>query len=581
MRDINYMCEAVTRYSKSWWTIIGGYCLPYSIAYQTLGLDTTAVDDICAFSLKCALSDSLDEDCTCKNPSACRKAVNDSCKGSYLIYPRPDPLLSPYVYMSYARERDWTNKKPDSVLYKGQVKCMGYQLITNDTQLWPVTETFRLYRYRVSEYRICNMTEATGGIRNKSGPHYDINCWNNSKTFNNRSYQVSFRCTTRCISKYRVRDGTDDCYYSDEAFAINNSCPQIQRHRLQCSSSELTCLLIGELGTWGSACSNKRDEFDGESDKIILASIVCIQRTDPECAYLRNYIQMSSDNNTNKATVANNSIVNDHSTTAIPFQSYCNSLLNTKSGIDESPQFCKQWVCFSDEYQCLSGQCISQSWVCDGKFTLLTIFSRTFIFHIVFVGEWDCSDGSDEQSIFMLDYFNDHNSKLMNLTKIKERCYQQYRSNNTPFSDICNISLEYPCFRTGISDPLNITLHRPCINLTQIGDGKTDCLSDLDERNRLQCSDLGMLGFHFRLNDTFCVQYNLLCTTSYPWTSGTNVAYDTICFHQKKLFKNGTVSSCNSLNDVMCLDDVCLKNARCNVLTARTSTDVYHKVCHS
>ena len=50
---------------------------------------------------------------------------------------------------------------------------------------------------------------------------------------------------------------------------INNSCPQIQRHRLQCSSSELTCLLAGALGNWAAACSNGRDEFDYESGTVL------------------------------------------------------------------------------------------------------------------------------------------------------------------------------------------------------------------------------------------------------------------------------------------------------------------------
>ena len=231
------------------------------------------------------------------------------------------------------------------------------------------------------------------------------------------------------------------------------------------------------------------------------------QRTDPGCIYLRNYIQISSYNNTNKTTIADNSILDDHSTTTIPFRSYCNSFFDTKSGIDESPQFCEKWICSSDEYQCLSGQCIPQSWVCDGKFTLLVV-SLLYLFFFLSLGEWDCSDGSDEQRIFIMDHFNEHNSKLMNLTEIKEQCYQQYRSNNTPFSDICNISSEYPCFRTDIDDPFNLTLNRPCINLTQIGDGKTDCLSGLDERNRLQCSNMGMLGFHFQFNDNRCVAYS-------------------------------------------------------------------------
>jgi hypothetical protein len=45
----------------------------------------------------------------------------------------------------------------------------------------------------------------------------------------------------------------------------------------------------------------------------------------------------------------------------------------TKSGIDELPQFCTDWIRSIDEYQCLSGQCTSQNWVYDGKFILLAI----------------------------------------------------------------------------------------------------------------------------------------------------------------------------------------------------------------
>jgi hypothetical protein len=186
-------------------------------------------------------------------------------------------------------------------------------------------------------------------------------------------------------------------------------------------------------------------------------------------------------------------------------------------------------------------------------------------FFLFFAGEWDCHDGSDEQGIFIMDHFEKHNSKLMNLTKIKEQCYEKYRSNNTPFSNICNISLEYPCFRTGVDDPFNLTLNRPCINLTQIGDGETDCLTGLDERNRLQCPNLGMLGFHFQLDDSDCIQYMDLCTNHSRCTLGVNnVAYATVCFHQEKQFKNGTDSNCNSVKDVMCLNDTCIKGARCN-----------------
>ena len=175
--------------------------------------------------------------------------------------------------------------------------------------------------------------------------------------------------------KYRVRDGVRDCFVNEESTTINNSCSQIQRHRLQCSPSELTCLLVGALGNWGPDCYNGRDEFDEESDIVLFGNIFCNKNTDPECVYLRNYIQTSSQNKTNKVTIV------EDSSTAIPFRSYCNSFFDTNSAVDESAEFCEKWICLKDEYQCLSGQCISQDWLCDGKFIL---FVR-FIFILVFL----------------------------------------------------------------------------------------------------------------------------------------------------------------------------------------------------
>jgi hypothetical protein len=110
------------------------------------------------------------------------------------------------------------------------------------------TDGFPFYNYFLSKYYFCTIKQGIYTYHYSSGPRYDINCWNNSKTFNNRSYQVSFLCEIRRISKYRIRDGIRDCFRFEEAQSIDNSCPQIQRHRVQCSSSELTCLLVGTSG---------------------------------------------------------------------------------------------------------------------------------------------------------------------------------------------------------------------------------------------------------------------------------------------------------------------------------------------
>ncbi len=373
MRDANYMCEAVTRYSKSWWTINGGYCLPYPLAYRTLRLDTKVANDQCSFSVKCALSHGLDQDCKCKNATTCSNLVNDSCAYPYVFYPALYPLVSAHLYMYYKRERDWTNKNPTGIQYRGRMKCMGYQLIIKDSIWYSFSNNFQSYDYRTLENLPCFSTDETLSIRDYSGSRYDVHCWNKSKTFNNRSYQVSFHCWTRCISKYRVRDGVMDCYSGEEFVTINNSCPQIQRHRLQCSSSELSCLLASALGDLGPACLSGRDEYDSRDGKNLRGYIACEKRTDSRCNYLRNYIRISSLDNGGETIVANNSMLDDHSAIFIPFRSYCDSFFDTKSGSDESPPFCEEWACSSDEYQCLSGQCILQSWVCDSKFISLAI----------------------------------------------------------------------------------------------------------------------------------------------------------------------------------------------------------------
>ncbi|CAF1418976.1 unnamed protein product [Adineta steineri] len=561
MREVNYMCEAMTRNSKSWWTINNGYCLPYSIAYQSLKLDFIAVADAdeCSFLVKCALSDGLDQDCECKNAISCRTVINKTCEKYQFFYPRSGSFITPYAYLYYARDRDWTNKKPNWVLVNGRIKCIGYQFVTNGFRQFKFSERSLLYEHLVLENQICKLNQGVEGTRNYTGPRYDLNCWNNSKTFNNYSYQVSFLCQTKCISKYRIRDGVRNCYFDEESSTINNSCPQIQRHRLQCSSSQLTCLLVGALGDGVEDCSNGRDEYNDETDAVRFTDIFCSKNTDPECTYFRKYIQTSSKSDTSIVTPIGSSIFNDESTTIISFRSYCNSFFDTKSAFDESTELCTKWICLSDEYQCLSGQCIPQDWLCDG--------------------EWDCNDGSDEERLFVMNHLDEHNSKLMNITELKDLCYERYPSNKIPFADICNISYEYTCFRTDIDDLWNIKVNRPCINLTQIGDGKIDCLTGLDERNRLYCSNYGMLGFHLQFNDSLCMGYPTLCSDLHPWKPGVNVAYDTVCFHQRFKFKNNTNNNCKNWKDVLCLNDVCIQNARCNgILECPYGEDEYRCV---
>ena len=373
MRDIQYMCESVTRNSQPWWTIDGGYCLPFRLQYQTLDLDKTKTKDLCSFHVKCALSGSLDQNCTCKSVSECRDLIMRSCKNSTIQYPASGPLISPFVYMFYKRDSDWTERNIWIFRFVGRVKCLGYQLIRKSPLLIATNNDVAFYLNAIFENAFCTEPEDVLDYRNYSGVNYDRNCWNNSKTFNNRSYQVSSQCRIRCVSKYRIRDGIPDCVDPSEEYKnMNASCPQIQRHRFRCSSTELTCFLAAALLDFVPWCSNKRDAIDYESGLVLFGHVDCATRDDFGCIYLRDYIERSSAENVDQTILTNNSMLNDHTTTWIPFRSYCDSFFHTKSGFDETTEFCQNWICSMDEYQCLSGQCIPVTWICDGNSLFFT-----------------------------------------------------------------------------------------------------------------------------------------------------------------------------------------------------------------
>ncbi|CAF2888207.1 unnamed protein product [Rotaria sp. Silwood2] len=156
----------------------------------------------------------------------------------------------------------------------------------------------------------------------------------------------------------------------------------------------------------------------------------------------------------------------DHS---IKFWNYCDSYWEKSYGADEID--CQQWKCplhyFARRfYQCRTGQCISENWLCNGK--------------------WDCSDGSDEEGIQLLTErtVGEHNLKLFqllgtNLTEQKSRYLKE--NSKRSFMQFCDIKTEYASLLANVDDALNFRLNRPCINLTQLGDGRVDCYGGLDE----------------------------------------------------------------------------------------------------
>lgn len=186
-------------------------------------------------------------------------------------------------------------------------------------------------------------------------------------------------------------------------------------------------------------------------------------------------------------------------------------------------------------------------------------------------GEWDCSDASDEQAIFIIKEFSAHNRLLaVDFTKVLQTCWNRYRQQ--PFNNICNLTEQYPCLPANISSSIPLldqitSTHRPCISLNQIGDGISNCYGAIDERNLISdCTTSSeQIGFNFR-----CKTNNSLmnCQIEYPYLCNaimrcSNKQDDAVlCSYRPNI----SHSECNENNalDVVCYDGECKKNARCN-----------------
>ncbi len=63
---------------------------------------------------------------------------------------------------------------------------------------------------------LCTIDDRQFGYRDPLSSHKnDKFCWNNSLAFNARPYAVNLEICTisgECISQYRIRDGSSDCY---------------------------------------------------------------------------------------------------------------------------------------------------------------------------------------------------------------------------------------------------------------------------------------------------------------------------------------------------------------------------------
>ncbi|CAF4569348.1 unnamed protein product, partial [Rotaria sp. Silwood2] len=134
-----------------------------------------------------------------------------------------------------------------------------------------------------------------------------------------------------------------------------------------------------------------------------------------------------------------------------------------------------------------------------------------------------------------------------------------YKNTSQPFSNRCNIELEYPCLSAKADEPWNFDKYPPCINISRVGDGISDCYDSDDERNTLQCQgNQWMMGFHFQCKKSHtCINYDSLCNNQERCEHGED---DILCRYKLRLSN----ISCSGSQEYLCLNNTCLSNVRCN-----------------
>ncbi|CAF3477340.1 unnamed protein product [Rotaria socialis] len=548
-RERQWKCELNNR-EIMWTNPANGHCLDYVD-------NTTNVlkeENDCIFIHKCALTRQGQHYlCPCAG-NGCRAYFHRYCSShdiSLFAYPS-GRIFTPFVETYYkSNEHNFDrNVWPDVFIFTRSIKCNNEMLAAPDIvnqKDWLVNEALVVAYVRVLnayplEVLLCERHHSINANKTNYG-----NCWNGS--YPNQARHCPDSIPYSCISKYNVKDGIRDCArMADETmdnWFDDYSYSSIQKHRFQCSETEQTSLTVMSIGDNRADC--KKSNYDEYSEKhnTELNHLKCVSRDSADCIFIRQYIAESSIEDTNNTEKVDNSM---------KFWNYCDSYWEKSYGADETD--CHQWKCPShytskEFYQCRSGQCISNNWLCNG--------------------EWDCSDGSDEEGIQLLTEhtIGEHNLKLFqllktNLTQLKNRCLK--KNSERPFTQFCDRETEYPCLLANVDDPMNFRLNRPCINLRQLGDGRADCYGGLDERNILNCSTHEQLGFGFKCNiNDRCLRRSQQCTINHRCFNGNDRLLCIYLYNNSNVKCNGQLSTA-TVTDVHCLNGNCLPNSRCNGL---------------
>ena len=437
------------------------------------------------------------------------------CSSWNVVHYPAGALIAPYIVGYY----DDTFRFPEERLWKlnGTIKCRGFQI-----HFSMMVQNRDFYDLLDLENYACS-SDVNGYAISAGG--YDLHCYNDSRTFNNRSYNIHHSCldSRMCPSVYRIEAQWTLCSnethprYSNET--IEKSCSNARRHRFRCSLEEITCFYARDLGDSYSWCQNEHDEYSMLTGKT-LTTIQCSKDSKVDCQFLRRYIQDSWSSNRYHDNHLANALISK-----LSFRLYCDTFPDTLLTGDEDSANCRSWWrCLSGQWQCHSGHCIESSWVLDGQ--------------------WDCPDGLDEENVFAFDYHpSNHNYSWLNISSLTERFNYHY----PPASlwSFCNATTGFPCFPSHFSHADLQPKH--CINTTFIGISPVDCFLECDEKTVIDhCyRSLAALGHHLQcLSMEICLRYSYLFENLHTNSSREQ--------QLPRTCKNST--SCSPSNNFICWD---------------------------
>ncbi|UJR19040.1 hypothetical protein I4U23_022171 [Adineta vaga] len=528
-REQYYMCE--THKTRSQWTLTNGKCHSRS-QYEEIITKNRSNSEECIYVLRCILSQQAEKNCRYRDISFHVDKLQNLCNSSFVYYPN-GRIGAPYAQQNYSLLRLPFGTRFRSVDVNATIKCRGYMVVNKFLQFLPDKDFLSM------ESDICSDSKSSTIITDAG---YDKFCYNKSRTFNNRPYNFIDICkkSLKCISAYRIKDGHQDCIFDEMQQDVlllmsgipSNTCVNIQKHRFRCSIEEESCLLVSKLGDLVPKCRNYYDQM-WMGTGIMLSKLVCNTELKNGCELIKQYVEMSG-----KTSLNNNSYTPSNSRKN-SFHTYCDTFWDMGSKKDEDPSLCHHWwICPDKQWQCRTGQCIDVKWVLDG--------------------EWDCSDASDEEAIFFTNNYNStRNLKLVNAYVLMKKFHNLYNGKQ-PFSNECDLSIEYACLRLSENGTCDLLNDRPCINLNQIGDGHIDCSGAIDERNTLtHCDSPFMLG------------YNFLCIYKIAGVRDFCKSYSVDNFDYNHWFClcgiHWFAEDCESPSDFICMNPIqCVKGGWCN-----------------